>query len=340
MDILENISLKNHSSLKIGGEANFFTHIKEAKDLTVLYKFSKNKNLPIIALGSGTNTIFEDKKIEKVIAKIEIGGITKVYENSEFANVEVGAGENWDNFVAWSVENDLSGIEALSGIPGTVGASPIQNIGAYGQEVSNNIIWLEIFDLQDGQFYEMSREQCEFGYRDSIFKKNLGRFIIVKVAFQLFKKSPEIPQYKDVQFYFLEKKQKTASLAEIRQAILEIRASKLPWPNEIPNCGSFFKNPIVSTEHFDKLMAKYPKMPNFPIDEKSIKIYAGWLIEECGLKGKKIGKIQIYEKNSLVLTNPDGKADFKNLEKAIEEIKESVSEKFEIELEIEPNIFN
>lgn len=340
MNIQEKIKLKDYSSMKIGGQVSFFGEIQNKSDLEEISSFAKKQNLTIFPLGSGTNTIFSDKNLSRVLALIKIPGIIKLYENENFVNVLVGAGENWDDFVNWSVKNKLSGIEALSGIPGTVGAGPIQNIGAYGQEIANNLIWLEVFDPSDGKFYEISNEQCEFSYRDSIFKKNLGKFIITQVAFQLYKKEPLVPQYKDVQLYFLEKKKKEANVAEIREAILEIRSRKLPDPQIIPNCGSFFKNPVISQEQLDKLEKKYLEIPHFKVGEDQIKVYAGWLIEQANYKDKEIGPIKVYKNNALVITNPDGKANFPDLELAFSEIQKKIFDKFNIKLEIEPNIIN
>lgn len=334
----EKINLKKYSSMKIGGDVQYFFDIRGEKELEEVNIFAKNKKLPIFPLGGGTNTIFSDGNHEKILTLIKIAGITKLYENENFVNVKVGAGENWDRFVEWSVKNGLSGIEALSGIPGTVGAGPIQNIGAYGQEIAENLIWLEVFDLEDGKFYEMSNKQCEFSYRESIFKKNLGKFIITNVAFQLYKKEPEIPQYKDVQLYFLGKNKDSANVSEIREAILEIRKNKLPDPKKIPNCGSFFKNPLISEDSLNKLLEKFTEIPHFKVKDNLIKIYAGWLIEQAGYKNKEIGLIKIYEKNALVITNPDGKGSFKDLENTFSEIQNKVSVKFGIKLEIEPNI--
>ncbi len=338
MKTLEKIELENFSAMKIGGQAKYLIEIENKNELVDAWKFGRKKNLPLFPIGAGTNTIFSEKEHDSIIISMKNTGVLKTYEGPDFVNIEAGAGENWDDLVKWSIENGLSGLEALSGIPGTVGACPIQNIGAYGSDVSKTITSVEFFDIDKCKFYEASNDQCEFSYRDSVFKKNLGKFIITKVSFQLSKKSPEIPQYKDVQLYFLAKKQSHASAKEIRNAILEIRKEKLPDPSSIPNCGSFFKNPVVDKTALEQILVKYPEMTYFAIDAEHSKLYAGWLIEKVGLKGAQIGNIKIHDKSSLVITNPDGKANFNELELAIHEIKTRVRDEFGVDLEIEPNI--
>lgn len=338
MKTLEKIELRNFSAMKIGGQAKYLIEISDKNDLIEAWKFGRKKNLPLFPIGAGTNTIFSDNGHEKIILSMKNTGVFKTYEGPDFVNIEAGAGENWDDLVKWSIENGLSGLETLSGIPGTVGACPIQNIGAYGSEVAKTIISVEFFDIDKCKFYEASNDQCEFSYRDSVFKKNLGKFIITKVAFQLSKMKPEIPQYKDVQLYFLAKKQSQATAEEIRNAILEIRKEKLPDPSVTPNCGSFFKNPIVDKTTLEQILVKYPEMTYFAMDADHSKLYAGWLIERVGLKGVQIGNVRIHNKSSLVITNPEGKANFSELELAIHEIKTKVHDEFGVDLEVEPNI--
>jgi UDP-N-acetylmuramate dehydrogenase len=340
LKIDRNISLAEFSTMKIGGTANFFTTINSEKELRQAHDFALKNNIELFPIGSGSNTIFSDEKHNRLFTLIKIKGIIKTYDGAEFTNIEVSAGKNWDEFVKWTIENDLAGLECLSGIPGTVGAGPIQNIGAYGSEIKDHLTFVKIYDLSDQKIYQISQDKCEFTYRDSIFKKNLGKFIIISVGFQLSKNNQKlnIPEYKDVQMYFLEKGQKTASAKKIRKAILEIRSRKIPWPSEIPNAGSFFKNSIVENNVATKILLQYPEMPYFKIDENSSKLYAGWLIEKCELKGFNFGKIKIHENNALVLTNPNGLGNFSDLEKAVNQIKAAIFEKFEIELEIEPNI--
>jgi len=249
----------------------------------------------------------------------------------------VSAGVDWDDFVDWAVSNGYSGVECLSFIPGTIGASPIQNIGAYGQEVKDSILYVEVYEFETGNFYEIPNLECDFSYRDSIFKKNIGKFAVANVGFRLSKKDPAMPTYKDLSLYFLTQQTKNPSLKKIRQAVIEIRKQKLPdWQKE-PNCGSFFKNPIVSNDLAQKLIKEYPDLPQYNAGDGKTKISGGWLIEKCGLKGKDFDGISVHNKSALVLVNKkDG--NFKKLEKAIDEITKKVRDKFDIELETEPNL--
>ncbi len=344
MNIIRDEDLKKYSSISIGGVAKYICEIENEKDIQEFINFSQKEKLPWIILGSGTNTFFNDGLIKKTFGIVKIKGKFKSYEGIDFVNIEIGAGENWDELVEWTVKNNLTGIECLSNIPGTVGASPVQNIGAYGQEVKNVITHVRAYDTEYDEFIEIPNDQCLFDYRNSIFKKNPGRFIISSVSMQLKKVSEKlpIPQYKDLQLYFLERKQKNATLLEIRKAIIKIRREKLPDPIEIPNCGSFFKNPIIPSDFAEKLLQEFPSMPQFKInknktDKKSdVKIFSGWLIEQAGLKGFEYKKLAIYNKSALVIINKgDSKAsDLLEFEKIINEKIEQV---FGITLEREPN---
>lgn len=343
-DNMQPQNLKNYSTMKIGGEAKYVRDITSLESLNEAVQFTQENNLKIFPIGSGSNTIFTDNNksgLNKYLfLVIKISGITKTYDGPEFANIEAGAGENWDEFVAWTIEHGLSGLESLSGIPGTVGAGPIQNIGAYGSEISKHLASVTVFDIASQKAYEISNNDCSFAYRDSIFKQNIGKFVILSVSFSLPKKvtNLEVPEYKDLQLYFLEKKQKTATALQIREAVIEIRNNKIPSPNKTPNTGSFFKNPIVPNELAGKISRENPEMPYSKLNDNESKLYAGWLIEKCELKGFNFGKIKIDDKNALILTNPGGLGTFNDLEKAIAQIQAQVYEKFEVELEVEPNI--
>lgn len=334
MEILENHNLKDFTSIRIGGNAKYFAVIQSEEDLVVLHKFASGKNLPLTVIGRGTNTIFKDGIIDHVIGIMDITGIRKAMEFPDSVQVEAKAGEIWDDLVLWTVTEDLSGIEALSAIPGTVGAAPIQNIGAYGSELSDTFVNVRAYNTKTGEFELLGLTQCEFEYRDSLFKKNPGSLIVTSLTIEVSKKKPEIPKYKDIQLYFLGRKTKPG-LQQIRKAIIETRKEKLPHPNKVPNAGSFFKNPILLNSEVDKLLETYPNMPHFKVDNDYVKIYAGWLIEKAGFKGKVFENVSIYPKNALVLTT-NGSATYKELEKAQNEIIEAVKKKFNIILEREP----
>jgi len=350
MKIYKDVDLSKLSYMKIGGIGQFLVEIEKNSEIKELYEFinkeSKPKNstgknlsenLPIVFIGEGSNTIFSDEYHKKIFVRLKQKDIIKTYENEEFVNLKVSAGLGWDEFVEWSVSNSFSGIECLSSIPGTVGASPIQNIGAYGQEVKDSIINVEVYELETKKFYNISNSECDFSYRNSIFKKNIGKFVILNVGFMLSKKEPKKPIYKDLSLYFLTKQIKKPTLKEIRETVIKIRKQKLPDYKKEPNCGSFFQNPIISNKLAEKLIIKYPNIPQYNAGEGKTKVSGGWLIQESGLKGRDFNGIKIHSKSALVLVNT-GTGNFENLKKAINKITSIVFEKFEIELKPEPNI--
>lgn len=323
--------------MKIGGKGKILIEIEEDAEIKEISKLAREQKLSISIIGEGSNTIFSDEDHKKAFVKFKQKNIIKLYENDDFVNLKVSSGINWDKFVGWAVSNNFSGVENLSAIPGSVGASPIQNIGAYGQEVKNVITYVEIYEFETNKFYEIPNSECGFGYRDSIFKKNLNKFAITNVSFRLNKREPEFPNYKDLSLFFLERQNKKPTLKEIREAVVEIRSSKLPDWNKNPNCGSFFKNPVLSNKLIGPIVSKYPDMPIFKAQDGYTKISGGWLIEKCDLKGKIINKIQVHPKSGLVLINKKG-ASFKDLESAVEKIQDQVKEKFGLTLEVEPNL--
>lgn len=339
MKIIENIDLSTLSYMKIGGTGKYLIEIEKEKELEKIIEIKHKEKLPILILGDGSNTVFNDGNHKKVFVRIKIDDIIKTYEDADGANITVGSGAKWDDLVAWTVKNKLSGLELLSAIPGSVGAAPIQNIGAYGSEVSQTITHVNVFDLETEEMYELSNTDCKFDYRDSVFKHNPGRIIVTSVSFRLSKKKPELPTYKDLALYFLKEKNKTPTLHQIRKAVVEVRSKKLPDPATNPNVGSFFKNPVVDTKRVEILQKKYPDIPAFQYSETEQKISGGWLIEKAGFKGKKFDHFQIDKKNSLIMTSTgkENGATFKELEKVRDTITKEVEKHFGIKLEVEPN---
>lgn len=330
MKIQEYVDNKIYSTFKIGGSFRYFVEINKKEDISEVISFANLKNLPILIIGGGSNSIFSNEVLNVVAIKINILGFEILSEDSQSLDLKIGAGEIWDQVVEKTINMNLSGLETLSAIPGTVGATPVQNVGAYGTEVRDTIVSVEVFDIKPARphegageadkFIEIPNIDCKFGYRDSIFKNEAkGKYIITAVTFKLKKIEDKIP------------------LLEKREEITKIRWSKLPKPNEMPNVGSFFKNPIVSNEIAEEIHHKYPEAKFFPIDEKFTKIPAGWLIENAGLKGRAFGNISVYDKNALVLVN-NGKATKEDLLNAKSEIIKVVNEKFGIILEQEPEI--
>jgi UDP-N-acetylmuramate dehydrogenase len=333
MKIVENIPLVSHSAFAVGGTAQFGGEIHNTEDIAELVSFAKAQNLPIHICGEGTNTLFSEGAHHVVLGIMKYSGVTIMAETDEYIDVQFAGGESWDACVAWAVARNLSGIEALSSIPGTAGAAPIQNIGAYGAEFKDHCTSVEVYDVATETFQTMSSEQCMFTYRDSIFKQHPGRYIVISITLRLLKSPPTIPQYKDVIAYFSDNP--TPTLAEIRDAIITIRAAKLPDYRAIPNVGSYFKNPIISEGALKQLLETHPDIPHTPFDTGGAKLYAGWLIEQAGFKGKTIHDITVYEKNALILTNPH-RAPQTALAQAEAEIIGGVHHMFGVTLEREP----
>jgi UDP-N-acetylmuramate dehydrogenase len=334
MEILENKDLSNYTSFKIKFDAFSVFEIESEDDIWKIHHLAKDERKKLVILGEGTNTIFgKDNKV--IVGIIKTKGIRIVHDFEKSSIIEVGAGENWDDFVKWSINQKYSGLECLSNIPGTVGASPVQNIGAYGQEIQNLLVNVFVFDRQKESFEILGFSECDFSYRNSIFKKEQERFIIYKVSFELKKTPAEMPTYKDLKLYFLG--QIKPSARQIRNAVIGIREKKLPNYKEIPNCGSFFQNPFVDTLLLQKILEKHPKVKYNKIDENKVKLYAGWLVENINWEKIESKNIKLYEKNKLVLINT-GEADFSELEKVIKNIQKEVEKTFGVHLEVEPTL--
>ena len=295
---------------------------------------------PIRVLGGGSNILFT-QNVEGILLKNEIMGKEIVRRWPNRVHVRVGGGENWHQFVLWAVENNLGGIENLSLIPGTVGASPIQNIGAYGVEIKDVFVRLRAIDLETGKERVFSKKECAFGYRDSVFKREAkGRYLIKEVVFSLTTQQHRInTSYGDIS-KTLETLGITTppTIADISRAVVHIRSSKLPDPQKIGNCGSFFKNPELPSAVLTEIRREYPQAPGYDLPDQRVKIPAGWLIEQCGWKGKRVGNTGCYEKQALVLVNHGGATGSEALQLA-QDIIASVKSRFGVELEPEVNIW-
>lgn len=338
LQVLENVDIKNYCTLRIGGQFRYFARVTKVDELVEAVKFAEEKSVPIFILGGGSNLVFADNVLNVFALKIEISGFEVLENQDDYTIIKVGAGENWDYFVSRTVASNLTGIEVLSAIPGTVGATPVQNVGAYGTEVKDTIVSIEVFDIQNKNIKSLSNSECKFAYRDSIFKnESRGKFVILNVTFKLLKKLPIFPNYPGVKKYFIEHNINTPTLQEIRKAIIDIRGVKLPDPVKVYNVGSFFKNPIVESSFALRLKNKNPDLAIFPIDEQHTKVPAGWLIEQAGLKGRDFGSISVYSNNALVLVN-NGDATYEDILKVRDEIVKIVKDKFDITLEQEPEI--
>ena len=337
MQVHENYSLQKYNTFGINVYAKHFSIFSSAEELKELIneKASETKKI----LGGGSNILFT-KDFNGFILKNEIPGIDLINENEEFVFIRAGAGVTWHSFVTFCVNNNFGGVENLSLIPGKVGASPMQNIGAYGVEIKDVFYELEAFHLKDKSIEKFTAQDCHFGYRDSVFKnKYKDQFAILSVTYRL-KKNPDFNiSYGAIGEELQKMKVEKLSIKAISDAVVSIRTSKLPDPALIGNAGSFFKNPMVGKEKLDLLkeVLKDGKFPFYKNEEESYKIPAGWLIEQCGWKGYRKGDAGCYNKQALVLVNY-GNATGKEIYNLSEEIKISVREKFDIELEREVNI--
>jgi len=332
--MFKNYSLKNYNSFRVNHTANFFLKIENNKSLINFLSDKKFKNEKKLIIGGGSNILFT-KNYEGVILYSCIKGIHILEENDNHIKVKVGSGENWDDFVKFCVSKNWYGIENLSLIPGSVGAVPIQNIGAYGVEVKDYIYDVNGIDLKNNTKKTYSNKSCDFEYRDSIFKRELkNNFFVTEVTFILNKNKKFILDYSELKNI----NSQSLTIQNVRDKIIEIRNSKLPDPKLLANAGSFFKNPVINIKIAKKIKEKYNDFKYYQINESMVKISAAWLIEKSGWKGHKEKNIGVYNKHALVLVNyssENGK-DIKILSK---KIKESVLEKFNVTLEKEVNVF-
>lgn len=327
-------SLKNYNSFGIEVETEFFAAISNEAELMEVLKSNGNK--PFRVLGGGSNVLLtEDYKGLTLVMQNK--GISILEETASHVLIEVQAGENWHELVLWALENDFGGIENLALIPGSVGAAPIQNIGAYGVELSSVFHRCKALDLESLSFNEFDKAACEFGYRSSVFKTHLkGKTIITRVQFKLSKKNHQThTQYGTLQASL---QGKEMSIQNIAASVIAIRKSKLPDPAQIGNSGSFFKNPVIPVNQFKQLQENYPEVPHYPDTADKIKIPAGWLIEKLGYKGKRFGDAGVHEKQALVLVNY-GNAKGVELLNLAQQIQEQVLQNFGVQLEVEVNIF-
>lgn len=333
-----NVDLAELTTMRIGGKAKYFTEVSDPAQIPDIFTWLKAKDLPHIILSGGSNTVFDDGTFNGLVIKIDIKGFQIIREDDDSTVIKAGSGENWDETVRRCVDKGLAGIEALSGIPGNCGAAPVQNIGAYGQEIKDTLESVEVFDTSSNTVTSLSKSECQLSYRNSIFKSSQkGRYIITAISLKLSKKPPEIPQYKDIIEYFADKKVISPSVSEIRRAVIEIRSTKFADPNKVPNSGSFFKNPIVNAEQAKALQARFPDIKAFETEDGQYKLFAGWLIEQAGLKGKQLDHVQVDPNHALVLENT-GKATQNELMALITEVQAEVKNKFGIQLEPEPVI--
>jgi UDP-N-acetylmuramate dehydrogenase len=337
MDIQRDVSLKGLNTFGIDAKASYFGEFHSVAELQNLISNPDFKSLEKLILGGGSNLLFT-RDFEGIVLRNRILGKEILEQNEDFAYVRAGAGEIWHEFVLFCIENGFGGLENLSLIPGTVGAAPMQNIGAYGVEIKDSFAYLEAVNINDGKIQTFDKDACHFGYRESVFKKELkGQFIITCVVFRLSKKPAFNTSYGAIKTTLDEMGIKELGIKAISDAVCHIRRSKLPNPAEIGNAGSFFKNPEIPEIQYNILKEKFTEIPCYKTSPGMVKVPAGWLNEQCGWKGKVVGQTGVHKNQALVLVNY-GNATGAEVKKLSEDIRHSVKEKFGIELETEVNI--
>jgi len=333
-----NKSLTALNSLGFKATAQSYTNISSEDDLLQAFEYIQVHAVNYQILSGGSNLLMAEY-VPGLTLHMQSKGVEILEQDEQHISLKIAAGENWHELVRLTVEHQWQGIETMALIPGFVGASPVQNIGAYGSEVKDVLIEVRAFDTQTADFVTLSNEQCEFSYRDSVFKRNPGRYIITSVVLELQKSYTEKTNYTALNDYFVKNGINDKSLKNVFNAICAIRQMKLPDPEVIANAGSFFKNPCISQSQFDTLKTQYPNIVGYKVaSADEVKLAAGWLIDDCGWRGFQADGIGVYEKQALVLIHTGGST-LNQLLALAEQIKKSVHEKFSVHLEIEPQHF-
>jgi len=336
MEILNHFSLKNHNTFGIDAKAKQFVEVHSIAELkTVLAQHQSEK---IFILGGGSNMLLT-KDIDALVIHINLKGKKTIKEDDFFVWVECQAGENWHEFVLWTIDNNFGGLENMSLIPGNVGTTPVQNIGAYGAEIKDTFISCEALEIDNLEVKSFSNEECRFGYRESIFKHEAkDKYIITSVVFKLTKRNHKInTSYGDILAELNKKNITNPGLKDVSNAVIAIRQSKLPDPKELGNSGSFFKNPVILKRDFELIQRKFPVIKYYEVSETEVKIPAGWLIEQAGFKGKRYGDAGVHKNQALVLVNY-GNASGQEILNLSKEIQKTIYETFGIHIEAEVNI--
>jgi UDP-N-acetylmuramate dehydrogenase len=336
MEIQTNFSLKNHNTFGIEAKAKQFVAVHSIAELKTVLKQNKSENKFI--LGGGSNMLLT-KDVDALVIHIDLKGKRITAENEDYVWVESQAGENWHEFVLWTIDQNFGGLENMSLIPGNVGTTPVQNIGAYGTEIKDTFISCEALTTINQELKTFTKEECHFGYRESIFKNEVkDLYIITSVVFKLTKRNHNInTSYGDITNELAKNNISNPSLKDVSNAVIAIRQSKLPDPKELGNSGSFFKNPILLKTDFEKIHQQFPEMKYYDVSETEVKVPAGWLIEQAGFKGKRFGDAGIHKKQALVLVNY-GNATGQEILNVSKNIQETIFKTFGIHIEAEVNV--
>lgn len=349
--------LKDYSTMRVGGPARYLLKITKRGQIPAAVKWAGQHKVPILALGEGSNVVFKDEGYPGLVLVNESKGIEIIRQDADSATIQAAAGERWDDVVEFAVSKGLSGIEALSAVPGTAGGAPVQNIGCYGQELSDTFAELEAYDTNAKEFVSIDKDACEFRYRDSIFKSThpgsqKGRYIITSITLKL-SKQPTLhaPLYESLQRFMDQKGTTGTGPKTIRETLLQWRGIYLPDPSVMPSNGSFFRNPIVSKDKFNELKQKYPEIKGWPLDDSrphhrdydksgqpKVKLAAAWLVDQAAAGHELDSKLRLHDKQKIVVTNPGGQADYKELQQFVGQITEMVEQKFGVRLKPEPEL--
>ena len=336
MQIQHHFSLKNYNTFGIEAKAKEFIAVQSTEELKHILEQRKAEKKFI--LGGGSNMLLT-KDIDALVIHIDLKGKKIIKEVDDYVWVESQAGENWHEFVLWTIDQDFGGLENMSLIPGNVGTTPVQNIGAYGTEIKDTFVYCQAITIENQVVKIFSKEECSFGYRDSIFKNDAkDQYIITSVVFKLTKKNHKInTSYGDIAAELIKNNIKEPTLQDVSNAVISIRRSKLPDPKELGNSGSFFKNPILLKSEFEKIQQQFPEMKYYEVSETQVKVPAGWLIEQAGFKGKRFGDAGIHKNQALVLVNY-GNATGSEILNVSKDIQETIFKKFGIQIEAEVNV--
>jgi len=336
MHIQSNISLKPYNTFAIDAVAKYFVSVKSVNELREILQITNYPNKFI--LGGGSNMLLT-QDIDALVIHVDLKGIEIISESKDSVIVKASAGENWHQFVIWCLEHNFGGVENLSLIPGNVGSAPIQNIGAYGVELKDIFVSCEAMDVNNQVIKTFTKQNCMFGYRESIFKHDVkGKYIITSVTFQLSADNHKLhTDYGAISSQLKDMGVENPTIQDISNAVIAIRQSKLPDPKEIGNSGSFFKNPVISATQLHRLKTIFPDIPSYVVSESEVKVPAGWLIEKAGFKGKTFGNYGVHKKQALVLVNYGG-AKGEDILKLARLIQKTVKRIFDIEIETEVNI--
>ncbi|MFY0482190.1 UDP-N-acetylmuramate dehydrogenase [Flavobacterium sp. PLA-1-15] len=336
MEIIENFSLKKYNTFGIEAKAKEFTAVHSVEELkTVL---AENPSKKKFILGGGSNMLLT-QDIDALVIHIDLKGKKIIREDDDFVWVESQAGENWHEFVLWTINQDFGGLENMSLIPGNVGTTPVQNIGAYGTEIKDTFVSCDAVRIDNQETRTFLKSECHFGYRESIFKNEAkDQYIITSVVFKLTKHNHKInTSYGDIMAELAKHSISAPTLKDVSNAVIAIRQSKLPDPKELGNSGSFFKNPIISRTDFEKVQQKFPEIRFFEVSDTEVKVPAGWLIEQAGFKGKRFGDAGIHKNQALVLVNY-GNATGQEILNVSKDIQETIFNTFGIHIEAEVNV--